>query len=140
MRLVPVERVINIAVNGCYWFTTSTQKGPFLAMLLSCSRGTYLIKMFRVGQKISWVSPFSGVHHHNKKDCEASATVKRVQDIVSRASKFLFPDKLVTKEIPTRRKLKVPKYNSSFVKGSGDALTKAKKSSTIFYLTRMHSF
>ena len=66
------------------------------------------IKMFWVGPKdILEFPPFSGVHHHNKKDCEASATVKRVQDIVSRASKFLFPDKLVTKEIPTRRKLKV---------------------------------
>ena len=51
---------------------------------------------------------FSGVHHQSKtKDCEATATVKRVQDILSRAAKFLFPDKLVTKEIPIRRKLKV---------------------------------
>ena len=34
---------INIAVNRCSRFTTSTKKGPFTAMLMSCSRGTYLI-------------------------------------------------------------------------------------------------
>ena len=53
---------------------------------------------------------FSGVHHKKTgldKDCEATATVKRVQDILTRANKFLFPDKLFTKEIPIRRKLKV---------------------------------
>ena len=43
MRQVPLERDINIAVNGCSGFTTSTQKGPFMAMLISLSRGTYLI-------------------------------------------------------------------------------------------------
>ena len=43
MRRVPLEREINIAVNGCSGFATSTQKGPFMAMLTSCSRGTYLI-------------------------------------------------------------------------------------------------
>ena len=43
MRQVPLERDINIAVNGCSGFATSTQKGPFMAMLLSRSRGTYLI-------------------------------------------------------------------------------------------------
>ena len=43
MRQVPLERDINIAVNGCSGFTTSTQKGPVVAMLISRSRGTYLI-------------------------------------------------------------------------------------------------
>ena len=43
MRHEPLERDINIAVNGCSWFATSTQKGPFTAMLISHSRGTYLI-------------------------------------------------------------------------------------------------
>ena len=43
-KLVPLERDINIAVNGCSGFATSTQKGPFTAMLISRSRGTYLIQ------------------------------------------------------------------------------------------------
>ena len=43
MRQVPLERDINIAVNGCSGLATSTQKGPFMAMLISRSRGTYLI-------------------------------------------------------------------------------------------------
>ena len=43
MRQVPLERDINIAINGCSGFATSTQKGPFTAMLISHSRGTYLI-------------------------------------------------------------------------------------------------
>ena len=34
---------INIAENGCSGFATSTQKGPFMAMLISRSKGTYLI-------------------------------------------------------------------------------------------------
>ena len=33
MRQVPLERDINIAVNGCSGFATSTQKGPFMATL-----------------------------------------------------------------------------------------------------------
>ena len=43
MRQVPLERDINIAVKGCSGFATSTQKGPFKAMLISRSSGTYLI-------------------------------------------------------------------------------------------------
>ena len=43
MRQLPLERDINIAVNGCSWFATSTQIGPFMAMLISRSRGTHLI-------------------------------------------------------------------------------------------------
>ena len=43
MRQVPLERDINIAINGCFGFATSTQKGPFTAMLISSSRGTCLI-------------------------------------------------------------------------------------------------
>ena len=44
MRQVPLERDINIAVNGCSGFATSTQKGPFTAMLISRSKGTYIIQ------------------------------------------------------------------------------------------------
>ena len=40
MRQVPLERDINIAVNGCSGFATSTQKEPFMAMLILRSRGT----------------------------------------------------------------------------------------------------
>ena len=43
MRQVPLKRDINIAANGCSGFATSTQKGPFIAMLISLSRGTYFI-------------------------------------------------------------------------------------------------
>ena len=43
MRQVPLECDIDIAVNGCSWFATSTQKGPFTAMMISRSRGAYLI-------------------------------------------------------------------------------------------------
>ena len=43
MRQVPLERDVNIAVNGCSGFATSTQKGPFTAMSISQSRGPYLI-------------------------------------------------------------------------------------------------
>ena len=40
MRQVPLERDINIAVNGCSGFATSTQKGPLMAKLISHSRDT----------------------------------------------------------------------------------------------------
>ena len=43
MRQVPLERDINIAVNGCSGLATSSQKRPFKAMLISRCRGTYLI-------------------------------------------------------------------------------------------------
>ena len=43
---MPLECDINIAVNGRSWFATSTQKGPFMAMLISHSRGTCLIVWF----------------------------------------------------------------------------------------------
>ena len=43
MRQVPLEHDINIVVNGCSGFATSTKNGPFMAMLISRSRGTYLI-------------------------------------------------------------------------------------------------
>ena len=43
MRQVPLECDINIAVTGCSGFATSTQKGPFTAMLIYRSKGTYLI-------------------------------------------------------------------------------------------------
>ena len=35
MRQVPLEPNINIAINGCSGFATTTQKGPFMAMLIS---------------------------------------------------------------------------------------------------------
>ena len=47
MRQVPLDRDINITVNGCSGFATSTQKGPFMAMLVSHSIGTYFIGTFR---------------------------------------------------------------------------------------------
>ena len=43
MGQVPLERDINIPVNGCSGFATSTQNSPFVAMLISLYRGTYLI-------------------------------------------------------------------------------------------------
>ena len=43
MGQVPLERDIKIAVNGCSGFATTTQEGPFSAMLISRSRGTFLI-------------------------------------------------------------------------------------------------
>ena len=43
MRRMPLEHDIDIAENGCSGFATSTQKGPFTAMLISHSRGTNLI-------------------------------------------------------------------------------------------------
>ena len=39
---MPLERDINIAVNGCSGFITSTQKGPFMPMLISRCGGTCL--------------------------------------------------------------------------------------------------
>ena len=45
MRQVPLGCDTNIAVNGCSGFANSTQKEPFMAMLTSCSRGTYLIQV-----------------------------------------------------------------------------------------------
>ena len=49
MRQVPLERDINIALNGCSVFATSTQKGPFMVMLISHPRGTFLIESQRLG-------------------------------------------------------------------------------------------
>ena len=48
MRHVILESDINIAVNGCSGFATSTQKGPFMAMLISPSRGTWPIELNRI--------------------------------------------------------------------------------------------
>ena len=53
MRQVPLECDINIAVNGCSGFATSTQKGPFMAMLISCSRGTCFIHC-SLTRKLRW--------------------------------------------------------------------------------------
>ena len=43
MRQVPLERDINIAVNGCSGLATSTQKELSTAMLILRSGDTYLI-------------------------------------------------------------------------------------------------
>ena len=40
---MPLERDINIAVNGPFLVHNLHQVGPFVAMLISRSRGTYLI-------------------------------------------------------------------------------------------------
>ena len=45
MRQMPLECDINIAITGCSGFATFTQKAPFTAMLMSRSRGTYLIEL-----------------------------------------------------------------------------------------------
>ena len=47
MRQVPLERDTNIDVNGCSGFATSTQKGLYMAMVISRSRGTYLIDLYQ---------------------------------------------------------------------------------------------
>ena len=50
---------MNIAVNGCSGFATSTQKGPFMAMLISRSRGTHLIEKHNICiQRASYLSGF----------------------------------------------------------------------------------
>ena len=43
MRQVPLERDINIAVNGPLWMEVANPEHPFTAMLISLSRGTCLI-------------------------------------------------------------------------------------------------
>ena len=58
MRQVPLERDINIAVNGCSGFATSTQKEPFMAMVISRSKGTCLI---------AYRSDFSWIIHEVQK-------------------------------------------------------------------------
>ena len=40
---MPLERDINIAVNGPFWLEVANPEHPFMAMLISRSRGTYLI-------------------------------------------------------------------------------------------------
>ncbi len=57
---------------------------------------------------------FSGVHHHNKKDCEATNAVQRVLNILSGAAKYLFPKSVITKNLPLRKKLKVPRGNGGW--------------------------
>ena len=53
MRQGPLECDINIAVNGCSGYASSTRKGPFMAMLISCSKGTCLIREV-VYQRRKW--------------------------------------------------------------------------------------
>ena len=82
MRQVPLERDINIAVNGCSWFATSTQKGPFTAMLISHSRGTYLIHATYAHLTLAWIQVEDGVQHcgqqeqdHDEGDCNDDGEV-----------------------------------------------------------------
>ena len=60
MIYVPLERYINIAINGPFWVEVANPEHPFTAMLISRSRGTCLIFYFakasyeyRVTQKVS---------------------------------------------------------------------------------------
>ena len=46
MRQVPLERDINIAINGPFWVEVANPEHPFTAMLISRSRGTCLIDKF----------------------------------------------------------------------------------------------
>ena len=45
---MPLERDINIAVNGPFWVEVANQEHPFTAMLISHSRGTCPIKLSSV--------------------------------------------------------------------------------------------
>ena len=45
MRHVPLERDINIAINGPFWVEVANPEHPFTAMLISRSRGTCLINV-----------------------------------------------------------------------------------------------
>ena len=47
MRQVPLERDINIAINGPFWVEVANPEHPFTAMLISYSRGTCLIVLHR---------------------------------------------------------------------------------------------
>ena len=44
---MPLERVINIAVNCPFWVEVANPEHPFTAMLISRSRGTCLIRVTR---------------------------------------------------------------------------------------------
>ena len=46
MRRVPLECDINIAANGPFWVEVANPEHPFTAMLISRSRGTYLIPVY----------------------------------------------------------------------------------------------
>ena len=56
MRHMPLECDNNIAVNGCSGFATSTRKGPFTAMLISCSRCTCLIGQITISSLKIWLN------------------------------------------------------------------------------------
>ena len=43
MRQVPLERDINIVINGSFWVEAANPEHPFTAMLISLSRGTVLV-------------------------------------------------------------------------------------------------
>ena len=46
MRQVPLERDINIAINGHFWVEVVNPEHPFTAMLISRFRGTYYIVIY----------------------------------------------------------------------------------------------
>ena len=41
---MPLERDINIALNGPFWVEVANPEHPFTAMLISCATGTCLIR------------------------------------------------------------------------------------------------
>ena len=55
MRQVPLERDINIDVNGSFLVRNLHHERPFMSMLISCSRGTCLIQSI-----ISWQKNMRG--------------------------------------------------------------------------------
>ena len=79
MMQVPLERDINIAVNGCSGFATSTQKRPFRGMLISRYRGTYLIGSWLITKPRDWMTRrylhVSGVARMSLSACPMSATL-----------------------------------------------------------------
>ena len=69
MRQVTIEHDINIAVNGCSGLATSTQKGPFMAMLISHSGGTCLISYSNLSTVAFVPDSHSENEHVNRSHC-----------------------------------------------------------------------
>ena len=55
----------------------------------------------------------SGVHH-KKKDCNDSAALKKVQDLLAASSKYLYPKEIVVTTGSLKKKNKVPKANGGW--------------------------
>ena len=60
MRQVPLERDINIAVSGIFWVEVANSEHPFAEMVISHSRGTYLIGIELLGCPYAWRESFCG--------------------------------------------------------------------------------